>query len=229
MSYNNITLPSFNIKESVLNNAEITYKDGTYFLYNDNNKWMTFTESNSHQIAEFYSSYDQSYGDVFVSGLGFGILPLWLCNKPEVTSVTVIEISQDVIDLFLLSNNIPEKMNIINKDISNFTTEKKYNSLLLDHYEGRDYAHMLKDMEQICNKISHDSFWAWSLEMAYLSEFFDINDKDFFTVKRDLSIHWKKFVEQALPNEKSLLEISNKTINDYLYTYCNQSNLLEQD
>jgi hypothetical protein len=227
MSYKKVSLPDFNIKESVLNNAKITYKDGTYFLYNNDDKWMTLTKSDYHQVAELYSSYDQAYGDVLISGLGFGILPLWVCNKKEVTSVTVIEISQDVIDLFLLSNDIPNKMNIINKDISTLITEKKYDSLLLDHYEGTDLSGMLKNMEQICNKINHKVFWAWSLEMAYLAEFFDIKDKDLFMLKPDLSINWKKFVKKNLPNEKHLLEISNKTINDYLYTYCNQSKLLE--
>ncbi len=228
MSYSKTKMPNFNIKKSALGMANIVYKDGTYFLYNNNNKWMTLTESDYHQVAELYSLYDQAYGDVLVSGLGFGILPLWICDKEEVTSVTVIEISQDIIDLFLLSNSLPNKMNIVNENILNFTTDKKYDCLLLDHYEQEEFSYRLKNMQEICNKINHNVFWAWSLEMAYLVEFFNIHYKDFFALKPDLSIHWEKFVHANLPNEKSLLEISNKTINDYLYTYCNQSHLLEQ-
>lgn len=229
MSYNKVELPKFNIKESFSGTAKIIYKEGSFFLYNNDHKWMSFTENDQHQIAEFYSQYDQAYGDVLLSGLGFGILPIWLSNKPEVTSVTVVEVSQDVIDLFLLSNNISNKINIINQNILNFTTEKKYDCLFLDHYENEDWAFKLKNIQEICNKIDHDVFWAWSLEKEYLTQFYDIKNTYIFESTPDLSLHWKQFIKENLPNETSLLNIPNNIINDYIYTYCNRSNLLEEN
>jgi hypothetical protein len=229
MSYSKLTMPKVNIKKSIVGTAKIVHLGDTYILSNNGDQCMTYNEVDYQQVAEFYSSYDQAYGDVLLSGLGFGILPLWLCDKPEVTSVTVIEISQDIIDLFVLSNSMPDKMNIINQDILNFTTEKKYDCIFLDHYELEDFSYKIKNMQEICNKIDHDVFWAWSLEMAYLMEFFDIHDGNFFVSTPDLSVNWKKFVEENLPNEKHLLEIPNKTINEYLYTYCNKHHLLEEN
>jgi hypothetical protein len=229
MSYNKLEMPKFNIKESSLGSADIIYKEETYFLYNNGKQWMSFSENNKHQIAEFYSQYDQAYGDVLLSGLGFGILPIWLSSKPEVTSVTVVEISNDVIDLFLLSNDISNKINIINQDILKVTTEKKYDCLFLDHYEKEDWPFKLKNIKEICSKINHDVFWAWSLEKEYLLQFFDVKNTYIFESTPDLSLHWEQFIKKNLPNETHLLKISNKIINEYLYTYCDRSNLLEEN
>lgn len=229
MSYSNVVMPKFNIKESFLGKAKISYNEGTYYLYNGDTKWMSLTENNLHQVAELYSSYDQAYGDVLISGLGFGILPLWICNKPEVKSVTVIEISQDIIELFTSLNTVPDKMNIINKDILSFTTKEKYDCLLLDHYEVQDWSWKLNNMKQVCNNINHDIFWAWSLEKDYLVQYFDIYNTYLFESKPDLAVHWKDFIQNNLPDEQYLLEMPNKIINNYIYTYCNKHYLLEEN
>lgn len=42
---------------------------------------------------------DRAHGDVLIAGLGIGMLPAAMLTKKEVTSITVIDDSEDVIDL----------------------------------------------------------------------------------------------------------------------------------
>ena len=81
-----------------------------YKLYSDVfNKTHNYIVNNlhtNHEIKEMYSSYDLGYGKILISGLGFGILPLWLANKPGVDTIHIVEISQDVVDMFLEKNLI---------------------------------------------------------------------------------------------------------------------------
>ncbi len=51
-------------------------------------------EYNEHQWL-----WENAKGDVLIGGLGLGMVHQPLIDNPEVTSVTVVEISQDVIDL----------------------------------------------------------------------------------------------------------------------------------
>ena len=137
---------------------------------------MSYQKNSDSEIKAQYSSYDLAFEDVLVSGLGFGILPLWLCDNPNVNSVTVIEISKDVIKLFKESNVVPNKLTIINDNMITYNTNKKYNAILLDHYEKEDFDLILKDIENICNRIDHDIFWAWSLEAIYLFKMYSSLD-----------------------------------------------------
>jgi hypothetical protein len=236
MSYNKSTVPDFKIQEASLGTVDIIHDKNAYVLYNNGERWMVLNKGSHDEIKEMYSSYDQAYGDVFVSGLGFGILALWLCNKPEVKSVTVMEISKDVIDLFKSVNEVPDNMTIIHADVLSFTTDDKYDCLLLDHYEKQNWDWRLKNMQDICNRIEHDKFWAWSLEQAYLLKCFNIegadvlntkDDEGVFATKPDLSIFWPAFIKGFFPNEKCLSQIPLKTINEYMYTYNNKQHLLE--
>jgi spermidine synthase len=102
------TVPQVVIKEISYNDIDIVLdptRPKTYRLLNKGNQWMMFDKYTNKELKEFYSQYDMAYGDVLVSGLGFGALSCWLASKPEVTSVTVLEISQDVYDIFLMNNN----------------------------------------------------------------------------------------------------------------------------
>jgi hypothetical protein len=226
MSYNKSTVPNFNIKANSKGSIDIEESFEGFVLHNDGNPWMTVSKHSDGQIKELYSSYDLAYGDVLVSGLGFGILALWLCNKPEVKSVTVLEISQDVIDLFLDINDVPKNLNIINYNINEYNTDNFYDCLLLDHYEKQNLSWRLKNMSTICNKIKHDVFWGWSLEQIYLSKIYKINSLVDLKMETDLSMGWDHFVTESFPNEINLKNISSNKINEYVYTYFNKDILL---
>lgn len=143
---------------------------------------MTLDLNSNKQIKEFYSQYDMAYGDVLLTGFGFGILSSWLASKPNVNSVTVVEISEDIVQVFLKNNNISEKIKIIISDASSYKDEKHYDCLFLDHYETQNDFWFFRDVKRVANNIpNHDLFWAWSMEEKMLNNFykyekFDIED-----------------------------------------------------
>jgi spermidine synthase len=225
------SVPKPNIQETVLGTVEIVLEGDTYYLYNNGIQWMSLSPS-KHQIEELYPHYELAYGDVLVTGLGFGILALWLCSKPDVKSVTVIEYSPDVIEIFKKSNEIPEKLTIINDNAITFNTDIKYDGIFLDHYETQNLDWRLKDMQEFCNRIKHDVFWAWSIEEAYLFkthkldkrqlELFPKENYQYFLDIPDIASRWQNFVTNFLPNEKSLLNITSEKIEEYVYGYYNK-------
>jgi hypothetical protein len=225
--YNAESVPSFFIKEGSSGNIKIVDKGKGFILYENNKFWMNSLKKNDSAIKQLYSSYDLAYGNVIISGLGFGILALWLCNKPDVVSVTVIEFSEDVIKLFKDSNSIPDKLNIVNMDIRNYNTDTEYDAILLDHYETESFDFILDDIQKISSKIKHKNMWAWPLEEMYLFKMYanenhrvvhDLVDK----CDKDFSLLWNDFVDTFFPKEEMLKNISNQKLNEYIYTYFNK-------
>jgi hypothetical protein len=225
--YNAESVPSFFIKEGSSGNIKIVDKGKGFILYENNKFWMNSLKKNDSAIKQLYSSYDLAYGNVIISGLGFGILALWLCNKPDVVSVTVIEFSEDVIKLFKDSNSIPDKLNTVNMDIRNYNTDTEYDAILLDHYETESFDFILDDIQKISSKIKHKNMWAWPLEEMYLFKMYanenhrvvhDLVDK----CDKDFSLLWNDFVDTFFPKEEMLKNISNQKLNEYIYTYFNK-------
>ena len=72
------------------------------------------------------------YGDVFVAGLGMGMVLMEILDKPDVRSVTVVEKNQDVITL--IQPQLPQnrKLKIIKADIFSYSTSKKYDYIYFD-------------------------------------------------------------------------------------------------
>lgn len=226
ISYNFSSVPNFVIKEASSGTVDIVYQGDLFVLYNDGEQWMTYSK-NDLVIKQMYSSYDLAYGDVLVSGLGFGILALWLCTKPNVNSVTVIELSEDIIKLFKDSNSVPDKLKIVNQDIRKYNTDKEYDTLLLDHYELQDYDWMLEDMQIIFNTIKHKNVWAWPLELIYLFKMYANGDYEIFydiymKCDKDFAQSWTVFVDKFFPEEKTLRNIDKDTLNNYIYTFLNK-------
>jgi hypothetical protein len=157
----------FNVVAGSKGKARIEQKDTRYVLYLDELKWMVFDSKDNLAVKEFYSSYDLAYGNVLVSGLGFGILTKWLAKKPEVKSITVIEQSQDIVDMFLENNNIDSKIKIYVSDIRQYKDNKSYDWILLDHYE-EERKPTKEDLEIICSNIKTENLWFWSLEFILL-------------------------------------------------------------
>ena len=226
--YNPSSVPPVEIKVASSGPIDIIDHGQQVILYNNGDRWMVFNKENNKEIHEMYSSYDLAYGDVLVSGLGFGILALWLCNKPEVSSVTVVEISEDVIKLFKDANVVPEKLKIINDNMVTYNTDIEYDVLLLDHYERQLHDWILKDMAKICGRIKHKKFWSWALEFLYLSQMYNEEDIEIIIDKNgnDLSNYWSEFVDKFLPQEIMLKNITNDKINEYIYSFFIKENPL---
>lgn len=225
-TYSHNLLPNVVIKEGTSNKVSIVNDNGVWRLYGDGVQFMQLITKTNREIKELYSSFDLAYGDVLITGLGFGILALWVANKPEVTSVTVIENSQDVIDLFLAHNKLPEKVTIILSDADNYTTDKHYDCLLLDHFKDRDerpftYARI----QNVAKNIPHNLFWFWSIEQRYCVRVYDLRLIDLYLEPVDLSNYdfgrkWQAWI--GVLEIPTIPNVASDKIKEYVELYTNR-------
>lgn len=189
-------------------------------------QWMQTNKDFLHPKDVFYSQYDVAHGNVFITGLGFGILTKAVSEKPEVTSVTVLELEQDVIDAFFLNNSLNSKVEIIQGDASKYESDVKYDCLLPDHYELQSIDWIIKDMNSIAKRVKHDVFWPWPIEELFLEktyprETWQLNGPnsigDLMANNSDnLQKKWKTFIKEYFNNNKYLLAIEKSSLILYL-------------
>lgn len=82
----------------------------------------------SNTRMEYYTQREfmiKAHGDVVIGGLGLGSVVFGIQDKAEVTSVTVLEKSQDVIDLITSQTSFNEKVKIICADVFEWVPENK--------------------------------------------------------------------------------------------------------
>ena len=92
-------------------------------------------------------------GSVLVNGLGLGVLLKLLLNKPEVTDITVIENSEDVINLVADTYKDDPRLTIILGDAFTYTPPKgkRYNAVWHDIWDDI-CSDNLKEMKQLHRK-----------------------------------------------------------------------------
>jgi len=185
-----------------------------YSLVVNNKTMMTEDVSNDFSQREFYGCYQLSTGNVLTSGLGFGIFAEWVATKNEVESVTVLEKSIDVINMYEQINMPNPKIKIVNEDINNFYSSEHFNTLVLDHYEQETYDEQIENMRKIFSQVpNHNIFYAWRTELIYadkmLSGNFDLVEK----INR-----WQEFNEYM--QISTLPDLSEKQIRDFFYMFC---------
>jgi hypothetical protein len=220
--YNSSLIPKVVIKETFKNDIDIIKNKDMYCLYRQGKRENMLHYKTNKEVKELYSSYDLGYGKILKSGLGFGILPLWLSKKESVESIHIVEISQDVVDIFLENNELPYNITIEIGDIEQYKTEEKYDCILLDHYEASPNQWMFRSIKNISKNIpNHDLLWFWSIENSYLLECYntEINRyEELFLKEQDFSDQWNIFREEKLKVETVPL-LSKEKINEYVYTY----------
>ena len=98
---------------------------------------------NEYERATNQDFIDNAFGDVLIGGLGIGLIIKAIEDNPLVTSITVIEKNQRVIDLIVPQSNFNSKVSVILGDIHTFKPTKKYHSILLDDWttaqENKEY------------------------------------------------------------------------------------------
>ena len=99
------------------------------FLYKDGDRIMQDTHK---EYAEHQPLWDGATGDVLIGGLGLGLVHQKLIDNPHVTSVTVVEKYQDVIDL--VWNNCPKdsSFTLIHADITTWKITGNYDYVWID-------------------------------------------------------------------------------------------------
>jgi hypothetical protein len=192
--------PNVVIKETSKNDVKVI-KDGNYWRLIGDVQLMQLHTKSKVEVKELYSSYDLAYGDVLITGLGFGLLALWLADKPGVKSITVIEQSQDVIDLFTENNSIPDNVKVTVADANTYTTDVHYDCLLLDHYkDGAEEKVNYQKLQKIAVNIPHDLLWFWSIELLYVKSIHQISNEELYRYPIDLSLinfseRWQEWLD----------------------------------
>ncbi len=76
----------------------------------------------------------RAFGDVLIGGLGIGMILIPMISNPAVTSITVVECSQDVIDLVAPQLSLTDKVGIVCADINTWEPPqgKKYTIIYFD-------------------------------------------------------------------------------------------------
>ena len=124
------------------------------------------------EISDFMRFVWKAKGSVLVNGLGLGVLLKALLNKPEITDITVIEKSEDVIKLVAPTYTNDERVTIINADAFEYKPpkDKKYNAVWHDIW---DYicSDNLDEMKTLHRKYGRkaeyqESWCRWRCEQA---------------------------------------------------------------
>lgn len=92
----------------------------------------------THEAKTCRKIMEDAKGDVLIAGLGIGMILIPLLKNPEVKSITVIELNQNVIDLVVpqLRSHFPfltqKKLKVVKADIRKWHSKKKYDRIWLD-------------------------------------------------------------------------------------------------
>lgn len=75
---------------------------------------------------------NEAHGKVLIGGLGIGLILLPLLEDDEITEITVVEYSQEVIDM--VSPQLPkcDKLRIVQGDVFTYVPEHLYNTIYMD-------------------------------------------------------------------------------------------------
>lgn len=214
------TIPRINISEGIWGDVSIIRDGNSLQLFHSGEMWHGLNTKNQREIYEQWSSYDLAYGDVLLSGFGFGYTAVWVASKPEVKSVTVIEKSSDVISAYLSNNDIPSNVTVVIDDINTYQSNSKYDCVIFDHFNYLKEEEFYKKLCKLGKEIPHDLFWFWSIEVYHLVSNYgilpqEILTKDFSTF--DFSTKWEELRSNLdMPTIPSL---SKDKIDSYVNTY----------
>ena len=184
---------SCEIKSGLLNHED----DITLFIDGKN---MNYT--NKKSLITYYehlADYQLAFGHCVCTGLGLLVRESLLLSNSKVEKITVLEKSQDLIDLQFKMNpeimNHP-KMNVICIDANDYIGECDF--LTIDHYnapEDKDAIH--ETLTKVTKNIKHKVMWYWTI-------LYDIND--FQNIEKKYALLKSKYKTLPELNFNQLLE-----------------------
>ncbi len=155
---------NFEIYPGQLGPVDVLEDQGVYRLFVDGNKWLYYDSSTRQAALELIAHVDLAYGDVVTTGLGLGLREQLLLANPNVSSIRVVEQSQDLIDFHQQNSrwiNDP-KITVINADANEYTAQ--CDVLLLDHYEQERIGVIVDSVRKVADNIQCRLLWFWPLE-----------------------------------------------------------------
>lgn len=136
--------------------------EGTYKMLK---RCDTVVMSNTpDEISDFYSFVHKATGSVLVNGLGLGVLLNALIAKPDITDITVVEISEDVIKLVAPYITDP-RVKIVQSDCFTYESPKgkRYNAVwhdIWDYICEDNLEEMKKLHRKYGRKADYQESWA---------------------------------------------------------------------
>jgi spermidine synthase len=82
------------------------------------------------EMADHFQFYRKAKGHVLIAGLGLGMVANAVANKPDVKSVTILEISEDVIKL--VGHTLHKKCTVVHADVMEYKPTRKYDYMWID-------------------------------------------------------------------------------------------------
>ena len=144
------------VREAVTRGREGAAKIGTFAqLYIRGSLVMSDTEHERQSNWDLLS--ESHFGDILIAGLGLGMVLLPILAREKVTSVTVIELSQDAIDLVVprikaAAGDNADKLTVIPADIFEWKPPRgaRYHTIYFDIWKDicRDNLPDMKRLHQ---------------------------------------------------------------------------------
>lgn len=124
------------------------------------------------EIKDFEHFVRLAKGSILINGLGIGVLLKALLNKPEITEITVIEKSEDVIKLVAPTYLTDSRVTIINADAFEYKPpkDKYYDAVwhdIWDYICGDNLNEMKTLHRKYGRKANYQESWCrWECEQA---------------------------------------------------------------
>jgi len=116
-----VTMDKIAEKDEPLDTYTILYKDGVGIM-----------QDTTHEYQEHQWLWDNATGDVLIGGLGIGFVNQKLMDNPNVTSITIVEKYQEVIDLVWQHCPKDSTVTLIHADIETWNPTQKFNVAWFD-------------------------------------------------------------------------------------------------
>ena len=140
-------------------------------LYRDSLLIMSDTPDEVRDHIEFI---DEAKGNVFIGGLGIGMVLKALCQSEAVNHITVVEKSAEVIKLVEdhYLSQFPDKITIIEADLLEFKPKSSdyWDYVWFDIWDDIDIDN-LKDIKLLSDRFSKHAPWidSWSRELLKIN------------------------------------------------------------
>lgn len=151
------------------------------FIFNVKNNWMltkggTAWMSTTPMELESSSHHAMAaYGDILIAGAGMGVLAYNCVIKPEVVSITIVDIDEYVIELLdhiAMTQAWPlwrEKVSYITHDALTVKTGLSYDVALVDIWPNLGSDEFRSDMQAIAKNIQADEYAGWGMELDFIT------------------------------------------------------------
>lgn len=134
------------------------FKPGTYKrLIVDRETMMSTTQMERNTNREIMS---KANGDVFIAGLGLGMILMPIQDRKDVKSITVVENNPHVIELVAKKLPLNTKVDVIEADVFNYTPTKKFDTVYFDIWVGicsDNYDEMKELTRKFKNKVNRSN------------------------------------------------------------------------